>query len=372
MVTKFHVCITLGTRPEAIKLAPVIHLFRNHPNFQTSVILTGQHREMVEQVMQLFELKADYDLGIMRPKQTLTEITCNSLIGLEKLYKEIQPDIVLVQGDTTTAFAAGLAAFYQQIPVGHVEAGLRTDNLFNPFPEEANRRLVSQIAQLHFAPTLAAIANLKTSGIKEGIHHTGNTVIDALLYVSGRSPKCEIAGLDWERQRVILATVHRRENWGEPLAHIIAAWLQILTDFPDVALVLPMHLNPVVREPLMAQLGDHPRVFLIEPLDYEQLVGAMQRCYLIMSDSGGLQEEAPSLGKPVLVLRSTTERPEAIAAGTSELVGTETANIVTAASALLSDSSAYNQMANVANPFGDGKSSQRILEIVQAFLSEKS
>jgi len=371
LATKFHVCITLGTRPEAIKLAPVIHLFRNHANFQTSVILTGQHREMVEQVMQLFELKADYDLGIMRPKQTLTEITCNSLIGLEKLYKEIQPDIVLVQGDTTTAFAAGLAAFYQQIPVGHVEAGLRTDNLFNPFPEEANRRLVSQIAQLHFAPTLAAIANLEASGIKEGIHNTGNTVIDALLYVSGRSPKCEIAGLDWERQRVILATVHRRENWGEPLAHIIAAWLQILTDFPDVALVLPMHMNPVVREPLMVQLGNHPRIFLIEPLDYEQLVGAMQRCYLIMSDSGGLQEEAPSLGKPVLVLRSTTERPEAIAAGTSELVGTETANIVAVASALLSDRNAYDQMANVANPFGDGKSSQRILEIVQGFLENK-
>ena len=369
MQAQFHVCVTLGTRPEAIKLAPVIHLLRNNSKFRTSVVLTGQHREMVEQVMQLFDLKADYDLDIMQPKQTLTQITCNSLIGLEKLYKEIQPDIVLVQGDTTTAFAAALAAFYQQIPIGHVEAGLRTDNLFNPFPEEANRRLVSQFAQLHFAPTLASVDNLQASGVKTGIHHTGNTVIDALLYISGRSPKCAIAGLDWDSYRVILATVHRRENWGAPLEQIIQAWLKILADFPDVALVLPMHLNPVVREPLIAKLSNHPRIFLTEPLDYEQLVGAMQRCYLIMSDSGGLQEEAPSLGKPVLVLRSTTERPEAIAVGTSKLVGTKTEDIVSAATTLLSDRAAYNQMANVANPFGDGKSSQRILDIVHSFLA---
>lgn len=370
MPNQLHVCVTLGTRPEAIKLAPVIHLFRNHPEFLTSVVLTGQHREMVAQVMQLFDLKADYDLGIMQPKQTLTQITCNSLIGLEKLYKEIQPNIVLVQGDTTTAFAAALAAFYQQVPIGHVEAGLRTDNLFNPFPEEANRRLVSQIAQLHFAPTLTSVDNLQGSGVKTGIHHTGNTVIDALLYVSGRSPKCEIPNLDWAAHRVILATVHRRENWGQPLEQIIQAWLQLLTDFPDVALVLPLHLNPVVREPLIARLANHSRIFLVEPLDYEQLVGAMQRCYLIMSDSGGLQEEAPSLGKPVLVLRSTTERPEAIAAGTSKLVGTETDNIVAAAAKLLSDRTAYDQMANVANPFGDGQSSQRILDIVYSFLAD--
>ncbi len=369
MSSQLHVCLTLGTRPEAIKLAPVIHLFRNNANFKTSVLLTGQHREMVEQVMRLFNISADYDLDIMQPKQTLTQITCNSLIGLETIYKEINPDIVLVQGDTTTAFAAALAAFYQQIPVGHVEAGLRTDNLFNPFPEEANRRLVSQIAQLHFAPTLASVENLKASGVKTGIHHTGNTVIDSLLYVSARSPKCEIAGLDWEAHRVILATVHRRENWGAPLSQIMQAWLQILAEFPDVVLVLPMHLNPVVREPLLAQLGNHPRIFLVEPLDYEQLVGAMQRCFLIMSDSGGLQEEAPSLGKPVLVLRSTTERPEAIAAGTSKLVGTETSDIVNAAQKLLGDRLAYNQMANIANPFGDGKSSQRILDIVHSFLS---
>jgi UDP-N-acetylglucosamine 2-epimerase (non-hydrolysing) len=323
---------------------------------------------MVEQVMQLFAIKADYDLEIMRPKQTLTEITCNSLIGLEKLYQEIKPDFVIVQGDTTTAFAAALAAFYQKIPIGHVEAGLRTDNLFNPFPEEANRRLVSQFAQLHFAPTLASVHNLQASGIKSGIYQTGNTVIDALLHVSARSPKCEIPNLDWSAHRVILATVHRRENWGEPLGQIMQAWLTILDKFPDVALVLPMHLNPVVREPLLNTLGNHPRIFLIEPLDYEQLVGAMQRCYLIMSDSGGLQEEAPSLAKPVLVLRSTTERPEAIAAGTSKLVGTIAADIVAAATTLLSDRQAYAAMANVANPFGNGTASQQILDIVHTFL----
>lgn len=369
-MAKFHIGITLGTRPEAIKLAPVIHSFRNDQRFQTSVILTGQHRQMVEQVMRLFDIQADYDLEIMRPKQTLTEITCNSLVGLEQLYRNIKPHMVLVQGDTTTAFAAALAAFYQQIPVGHVEAGLRTDDLFNPFPEEANRRLVSQIAQLHFAPTLMAVDNLVASGVKAGIHHTGNTVIDALLHVSGRSPACAIAGLDWSAHRVILATVHRRENWGEPLSQIMEAWLQILAKFPDVALVLPMHLNPVVREPLIATLGNHPRIFLIEPLDYEQLVGAMQRCYLIMSDSGGLQEEAPSLGKPVLVLRSTTERPEAIAAGTSKLVGTETSAIVAAAIELLGDRATYAKMANVANPFGDGKASHRILDIVNSYLTQ--
>lgn len=368
-MAKFHVCITLGTRPEAIKLAPVILGFKNDQRFQTSVILTGQHRQMVEQVMRLFDIEADYDLEIMRPKQTLTEITCNSLVGLESLYRTIKPHMVLVQGDTTTAFAAALAAFYQQIPVGHVEAGLRTDDLFNPFPEEANRRLVSQIAQLHFAPTPASVANLVAAGVKTGIYDTGNTVIDALLYVSGRSPACEIMGLDWSAHRVILATVHRRENWGEPLSQIMEAWLQILAKFPDVALVLPMHLNPVVREPLISTLGNHPRIFLIEPLDYEQLVGAMQRCYLIMSDSGGLQEEAPSLGKPVLVLRSTTERPEAIAAGTSKLVGTTTEVIVSAATELLGDRVIYGRMANVANPFGDGKSSQRILDIVSSYLN---
>jgi UDP-N-acetylglucosamine 2-epimerase (non-hydrolysing) len=363
-----HICVILGTRPEAIKLAPVILSLRQSPAFQTTLILTGQHREMVEQVMTLFDLKADYDLAIMQPKQSLTQITCGSLMGLEGLFAQLKPDMILVQGDTTTAFASALAAFYQRIPIGHVEAGLRTDDLWNPYPEEANRRLISQIAQLHFAPTIASVENLHRSGIKEGIHNTGNTVIDALLYVSGCQPACDIPGLDWSAHRVILSTVHRRENWGQPLENIAKAWLQILDRFPDVAVLLPLHLNPVVREPLQAILGNHPRIFLTEPLSYGQLVGAMQRCYLVMTDSGGLQEEAPSLGKPVLVLRETTERPEAIASGTAKLVGTETEDIITAASKLLQDQTEYSQMAHIANPFGDGKASERILEIVKSYL----
>ncbi len=367
-----HVCITLGTRPEAIKLAPIILLLSQSQDFKTTVILTGQHREMVAQVMELFEITADRDLAIMQPKQSLTQITCGSLVGLETLFQQLQPQIVIVQGDTTTAFAAALAAFYQHISIGHVEAGLRTDDLFNPYPEEANRRLISQIAQLHFAPTTAAVENLKRSGVLSGIHHTGNTVIDALLYVSARSPQCDIPELNWQDHRVILATVHRRENWGAPLTQIAAAWLQILAEFPDVALLLPLHLNPTVRQPLQELLGDHPRIFLAEPLSYGELVGAMQRAYLIMTDSGGLQEEAPSLGKPVLVLRSTTERPEAVAAGTAKLVGTETANIVKAATDILKDESLYQSMANVANPFGDGHSSQRIADILKSYFSDES
>lgn len=362
-----HVCITLGTRPEAIKLAPVIQMLRQSEDFKTTVILTGQHREMVEQVMTLFDITADHDLAIMQPKQSLTQITCGSLVGLEGLFQQLHPQMILVQGDTTTAFAAALAAFYQNIPIGHVEAGLRTDDLFNPYPEEANRRLISQIAQLHFAPTIAAVSNLQRSGVLSGIHHTGNTVIDALLYVSARSPQCDIPGLDWQEHRVILATVHRRENWGAPLEAIAQAWLQILTDFPDVALLLPLHLNPTVRQPLQEKLGKHPRVFLCEPLSYSELVGAMQRSYLIMTDSGGLQEEAPSLGKPVLVLRSTTERPEAVAAGTAKLVGTETADVVQSATAILKDANLYQSMANVVNPFGDGHASKRILDLVKSY-----
>ncbi|MCS6793154.1 MAG: UDP-N-acetylglucosamine 2-epimerase (non-hydrolyzing) [Oscillatoriaceae bacterium SKYG93] len=363
------VCITLGTRPEAIKLAPVIQLMKRSPSFNTQVILTGQHREMVDQVMQLFALKADRDLAIMQPKQTLTDITCRSLQGLESLFQELKPQLVLVQGDTTTAFAAALAAFYQQIPVGHVEAGLRTDDLFNPYPEEANRRLISQLGHLHFAPTSQAVENLQRSGVVGEIHLTGNTVIDALLQVASRQPECEISGLEWQQYRVLLATIHRRENWGEPLKRIARGFLEILDNFPDTALLLPLHKNPTVREPLKALLGKHPRAFLTEPLDYTALVGAIARCYLLLTDSGGLQEEAPALGKPVLVLRETTERPEAIKAGTAKLVGTNPTQIATAAAQLLSDSSAYQAMARAVNPFGDGHAAERILAIVENYFS---
>ncbi|MGB3570995.1 MAG: UDP-N-acetylglucosamine 2-epimerase (non-hydrolyzing), partial [Phormidesmis sp.] len=352
---------------EAIKLAPVIQTFRQLPQFETTVILTGQHREMVAQVMDLFQLEADHNLDIMQPKQTLSDITCRSLQGLENLFIALRPDMVISQGDTTTAFAAALAAFYQQIPVGHVEAGLRTDNILNPFPEEANRRLVSQIATLHFAPTATSVSNLKASGVVAGIHQTGNTVIDALLRVADQSPKCDVPGLDWEKYRVILSTVHRRENWGEPLADIAKSFLEILKRFPDTALLLPLHRNPTVRDPLKAALDSHPRTFLVEPLDYAQLVGAMKRSHLLLTDSGGLQEEAPGLGKPVLVLRETTERPEAISAGTAKLVGTNPQQVVSSASDLLANESAYSRMAKAVNPFGDGHAAERIASIVTEY-----
>ncbi len=368
MTNQKRVCIILGTRPEAIKLAPVIQVFQGSSNFETKVILTGQHREMVEQVMQLFNLEADSDLEIMQKQQSLTDITCRSLQGLEALFQKILPDLVIVQGDTTTAFAATLAAFYQKIPVGHVEAGLRTDNLFNPYPEEANRRLISQLTQLHFAPTPLAVENLKNSGVLGEVELTGNTVIDALLNVAGKKPVCNVPGLEWNNYRVLLATVHRRENWGEPLQDIAQGFLQVLDKFPDTALLLPLHRNPTVREPLQAILGNHPRIFLTEPLDYGELVGAIMGCYLLLTDSGGLQEEAPSLGKPVLVLRETTERPEAVTAGTAKLVGTKPEDIVANTAELLSNSAAYNTMANAINPFGDGHAAERILQIVENFL----
>ncbi|WNZ25221.1 UDP-N-acetylglucosamine 2-epimerase (non-hydrolyzing) [Leptolyngbya sp. NK1-12] len=368
-ISPLRVCIILGTRPEAIKLAPVIQTFQHDPAFETQVVLTGQHREMVAQVMDLFDLQANHDLAIMQHGQTLTDITCRSLRGLEELFQQLQPQIVLVQGDTTTAFAAALAAFYQQIPVGHVEAGLRTDNIYNPYPEEANRRLISQITQLHFAPTPRSVENLERSGVVGKIYHTGNTVIDALLNVAARHPDCPVPGLDWNQYRVILSTVHRRENWGEPLREIAEGFLQVLDKFPDTALLLPLHRNPTVREPLQAILGNHPRVFLTEPLDYSELVGAIQRSYLLLTDSGGLQEEAPSLGKPVLVLRETTERPEAVMAGTAKLVGTRSTAIAEAAGRLLSQPAAYQEMANAINPFGDGHASERIAEAVKAYIS---
>ena len=368
MTTPISIGVILGTRPEAIKLAPVIEQLGNFADIRTHLILTGQHREMVDRVMKLFDLKADYDLGIMKPKQTLTGITCDSLQGLAQIFAQIQPKLILVQGDTTTAFSAALAAFYHQIPVGHVEAGLRTDNLYNPYPEEANRRLISQIAQLHFAPTKLAVENLKKSGVTGEIHHTGNTVIDTLLTVADKKPECQIANLDWKKYRVLLATVHRRENWGKPLEDILAGFQAILDRFPDTALLLPLHRNPTVREPIKAALGDRPRVFLTEPLDYSELVGAIARSHLLLTDSGGLQEEAPSLGKPVLVLRETTERPEAVEAGTAKLIGTNARTILDSTAELLENPQRYQQMATAINPFGDGQASVRIVKIARDYL----
>ncbi len=363
MADQPRVTIVLGTRPEAIKLAPVIRTFQACQALRTRVVLTGQHQEMVAQVMNLFHLKADRDLELMAPRQTLTHVTCAALNGLREDFQAYPPQLVLVQGDTTTAFAAGLAAFYEQIPVGHVEAGLRTDNLLDPFPEEANRRLISQIATLHFAPTTKAEANLHASGVVGQVSVTGNTVIDALLLMAESAPEIHFEGLDWQTQRVILATVHRRENWGDRLKDIADGILRVLDRFPDTALLLPLHRNPTVREPLQALLGDHPRVVLTEPLDYDRLVAAMKGCALLLTDSGGLQEEAPALGKPVLVLRRTTERPEAVEAGTARLVGTDPAEIFSEASRLLEDADAYSAMSRAINPFGDGQASSRILDL---------
>ena len=368
MTTSISIGVILGTRPEAIKLAPVIEQLSKFSEIKTYLILTGQHREMVDRVMKLFDLKADYDLGIMKPKQTLTGITCDSLQGLAEIFALKQPQLILVQGDTTTAFSAALAAFYHQIPVGHVEAGLRTDNLYNPYPEEANRRLISQIAQLHFAPTKLAVENLKKSGVTGEIHHTGNTVIDTLLTVADKKPECRVKGLDWKKYRVLLATVHRRENWGKPLEDILAGFKAILDRFPDTALLLPLHRNPTVREPIKKALGDIPRVFLTEPLDYSELVGAIARSHLLLTDSGGLQEEAPSLGKPVLVLRETTERPEAVEAGTAKLIGTNARTIFNTTAELLENPQLYQQMATAINPFGDGQASVRIVKIARDYL----
>ena len=363
------VTIVLGTRPEAIKLAPVIQEFRACKSLETRVVLTGQHREMVSQVMDLFGLSADLDLNLMAPRQTLTHVTCTALQGLRDDFQAFPPNLVLVQGDTTTAFAAALSAFYEQIPVGHVEAGLRTDNLLDPFPEEANRRLISQIAHLHFAPTKQSEANLQASGVVGRVLLTGNTVIDALLRMSERAPTLSDLSIDWDAQRVILATVHRRENWGERLKNIADGMLRVLDSHPDTVLLLPLHRNPTVREPLQELLGDHPRVVLTEPLDYDRLVAAMKGCTLLLTDSGGLQEEAPALGKPVLVLRETTERPEAVEAGTALLVGTDPTTIHREASLLLENSEAYNAMAKAVNPFGDGQASGRILEAALELLA---
>jgi UDP-N-acetylglucosamine 2-epimerase (non-hydrolysing) len=368
---KPQITLVLGTRPEAIKLAPVIRAFQRHPEFHTRVVLTGQHREMVSQVMRLFGLEADLDLALMAPNQTLTHVTCATLQGLREEFGQHRPDLVLVQGDTTTAFASALAAFYEQIPVGHVEAGLRTDNLFDPFPEEANRRLISQLALLHFAPTERSAANLRASGVVGETITTGNTVIDALLLTAATAPELEIEGLDWQRQRVLLATVHRRENWGQRLQDIGQGFLAVLERFPDTALLLPLHRNPTVREPLQALLGDHPRAFLTEPLDYDRLVAAMRGCTLLLTDSGGLQEEAPALGKPVLVLRRTTERPEAVEAGTARLIGTDSATILSETSNLLKQEGAYQAMARAHNPFGDGQASERIVAAARRFLATR-
>ena len=358
--TPLKVMPIVGTRPEAVKMAPLINLLKSRPaEFEVHVCATAQHREMLDQVMQAFDVSYDTDLNIMQQGQTLTQVTTRALQGLEGVLKEVQPDIVLAQGDTTTVLAASLAAAYAQIAFGHVEAGLRTDNKFDPFPEELNRRLTTQITDLHFAPTDQSKANLLREGVPESaIYLTGNTVIDALLQVTNGGQKAR----DDNGKRMILVTTHRRENLGEPLRNIVGALSDILEKFEDAHVVYPMHKNPAVREVVRAELGDNPRVELIEPLDYLPFVRAMERAHLILTDSGGVQEEAPALGIPVLVLRRTTERPEGVTAGTANLIGTQREDIVAAASQLLSDENAYAAMSHAANPYGDGKAGERIAQ----------
>lgn len=360
-----------GTRPEAIKMAPLALALQDDPRFEAKVCVTGQHRQMLDQVLDLFDLVPDFDLNIMKPGQDLTDVTSSILLGMREVLATFKPDVVLVHGDTATTFAASIAAYYQQIPVAHVEAGLRTGNIYSPWPEEGNRKLTGAIATLHFAPTETSSSNLLREGVaSDSIVVTGNTVIDALLQVvakldSDSSLQAQFASrfpfLNPER-KLILVTGHRRESFGGGFERICQALVETAQRFSDVEIVYPVHLNPNVREPVNRLLAGIENVHLIEPLDYLPFVYLMNQSYLILTDSGGIQEEAPSLGKPVLVMRDTTERPEAVDAGTVKLVGTDVSAITSALATLLTDDNAYRQMSFAHNPYGDGKACQRILE----------
>ena len=357
-----------GTRPEAIKMAPLVLELQKRADIQSICCVTAQHREMLDAVLEIFRLTPDYDLNIMEPRQTLSTITTKCLLGMEGVLEQAGPDLVLVHGDTSTTFAGALAAFYHQIPVGHVEAGLRTWDKYSPFPEEMNRKLVGDIADLHFCPTPANRENLAREGITDGVFVTGNTVIDALKTTV--RPDYQFAtqalnSLDYAGKRIILVTCHRRENYGQPMANIMTALRRLADAFPDVELVYPVHLSPVVREAAGKYLSGHPRIHLIDPLSADEMHNLMARAYLVMTDSGGLQEEAPALGRPVLVLRRETERPEAVQAGTVKLAGTEEEEIFSLASELLSDEKAYHAMAHAVNPYGDGQACRRIADAIE-------
>lgn len=357
-----------GTRPEAIKMAPLVQELQSREGIESICCVTAQHREMLDSVLRIFHIQPDYDLNIMEPRQTLSTITTKCLLGMEEVFQKARPDLVLVHGDTSTTFAGALAAFYHQIKVGHVEAGLRTWDKYSPFPEEMNRKLVGDIADLHFAPTVANRANLEREDIKEGVFITGNTVIDALktTVVKDFHFSTDLLNhLDYAGKKVILVTCHRRENYGEPMAHIMTALRRLAEDFSDVELVYPVHLSPVVREAAVKYLSGHPRIHLIDPLDVQEMHNLMARAYLVMTDSGGLQEEAPALGRPVLVLRRETERPEAITAGTVKLAGTEEETVYQMAAELLRDQSAYAAMAHAVNPYGDGFACRRIVDAIE-------
>lgn len=364
------VMVVFGTRPEAIKMAPVVKELQKQEELKTIVTVTAQHREMLDQVLELFQIEPDYDLNIMKHHQDLYSITTGVLTGLKEVLEKEKPELLLVHGDTTTTFAAALAAFYQHIPVGHVEAGLRTRNKFNPFPEEINRTLTGSLADLHFAPTDSARENLiAESTALYRIWVTGNTVIDALLQTikpDYQFPE-ELARINFNK-RLILVTTHRRENWGNNMRNIYQALIKLVEEFDDVEVVFPVHRNPIVRDLAREMLDDRPGFYLIDPLEYEPFSHLMNASYLILTDSGGIQEEAPSLGKPVLVLRDYTERPEAVQAGTVKLVGTTTERVYNEARILLAEPQEYDKMARAINPYGDGHASRRIVRVVKDFL----
>lgn len=364
-----------GTRPEAIKMAPLLLGIEHRPRLESICCVTGQHREILDPVLRLFHIRPQFDLNVMEPGQSLSILTSRVLAGLEPVLEQVRPDLILVHGDTASTLAGALAGFYHHIPVGHVEAGLRTGNRYAPFPEEVNRTLVSHIASVHFCPTQANRENLRREGIEQQVYVTGNTVIDSIQTIIEKeypfTDPC-LNSLDFDRRKVILVTCHRRENYGAPMERILSALRTLADRYPQVEMVYPMHPAQVVRQTAQRLLGGHPRIHLLEPLNVQEMYHLLRRCYMVLSDSGGLQEEAPSLGKPVLVLREDTERPEAVAAGTVKLAGTEGERILALASELLENPTVYGQMAHAVNPYGDGRACGRILDGVEFYLGLRS
>lgn len=372
---KIKVMTIFGTRPEAIKMAPLVkELEANSDKIESVVCVTAQHRQMLDQVLEIFDIKPDYDLNIMKDRQTLIGITTRALEGLDEVMKEAKPDIVLVHGDTSTTFVGSLAAFYNQIKVGHVEAGLRTYDKYSPFPEEMNRKLTGAIADIHFSPTIKNKNNLLREGIDEkNIYITGNTVIDALKTTVREDYEFKdetLKNMDWDTKKVIVMTAHRRENLGEPLKNICSAVRELVEKYEDIEVVYPVHLNPAVREVAFDILGGHDRIKLIDPVNADELHNAIKRGYMVMTDSGGLQEEAPSLGKPVLVLRNETERPEAVEAGTVKVAGVDKATILKLAEELITNKEEYEKMAKAVNPYGDGFASERTVKAILEFFNK--
>ncbi len=372
-MNKIKVLIIFGTRPEAVKMAPIVKALKNdEEHFVTKICVTAQHRDMLDQVLRIFDIEPNYDLNIFQSGQTLTQITCKSITGLEDVIEEVKPDLVLVQGDTSTVFSGALAAFYHQVKIGHVEAGLRSGNLYSPYPEEANRRLTGVLTDFHFAPTETSRSNLLREGYDDSkIFITGNTSIDALKWVIDENYRFEderLNRISFENKKVILLTAHRRENIGEPMENIFSAVKEAAEKNKDVEVIYPMHLNPKVREIARRVFKDMENVHLIEPLDYLPFTNLMAKCYLVVTDSGGVQEEAPSLGKPVLVVRAETERPEGIEAGTAKLAGTEKDVIYKEIDTLINDEEEYRKMANAVNPYGDGKAAEHIREAIKSVM----